>query len=205
MPKVSYHRVLDEHLHTLVAQGNHEAYDKLKKRYHYHSLTLCRDILKQYSKTGINVHELLSVCENKFAFIVGKYDPAVSSFYTYWKEVMLREIMDYLIDNSYAADVAGLKNTVSIDDEFDDKHTFSDYIHEKDDDREKKRKIFEIKNVIARHDDVFLKQESMLLNLVLDGYSIADLEHSGVMSRSKLYLTFNSAVVKLKKLIRRIK
>ena len=205
MPKVSYHRVLDEHLHTLVAQGNHEAYDKLKKRYHCHSLALCRDILKQYPKTGINVHELLSVCENKFSFIVGKYDPAVSSFFTYWKEVMLREIMDYLIDNSYAADVAGLKNTVSIDDEFDDKHTFSDYIHEKDDDREKKRKIFEIKNVIARHDDVFLKQESMLLNLILDGYSIADLEHSGVMSRSKLYLTFNSAVIKLKKLIRRIK
>lgn len=205
MPKISYHRVLDEHLHTLVAQGNHEAYDKLKKRYHNHSFTLCRDILRQYPKTGISVHELVAVCENKFSQIVGKYDPAVSSFFTYWKEVLLREIMDYLIDNSYATHIEGLTNSISIDQEFDDKHTFSDYIYEKDDDREKKRKIFELKNVIARNDDVFLKQESSLLNLILDGYSIADLEHTGVMSRSKLYLTFNSAVKKLKKLIRRIK
>ena len=205
MPKVSYHRILDEHLHTLAAQGNHEAYDKLKKRYHYHSLALCRDILRQYPKTGINVRELVAVCENTFSFIVSKYDPEVSSFFTYWKEVLLREIMDYLIDNSYATNIEGLKSTISIDQEFDDKHTFSDYVCEKDDDREKKRKIFELKNVIARHDDVFLKQESTLLNLILDGYSIADLEHSGVMSRSKLYLTFNSAVRKLKKLVRRIK
>ena len=205
MPKVSYHRILDEHLHTLAAQGNHEAYDKLKKRYHYHSLALCRDILRQYPKTSVNVRELVAVCENTFSFIVSKYDPDVSSFFTYWKEVLLREIMDYLVDNSYATNIEGLKSTISIDQEFDDKHTFSDYVCEKDDDREKKRKIFELKNVIARHDDVFLKQESTLLNLILDGYSIADLEHSGVMSRSKLYLTFNSAVRKLKKLVRRIK
>ena len=205
MPKVSYHRILDEHLHTLVAQGNHEAYDKLKKRYHYHSLALCRDILKQYSKTGISIRELLTVCEDEFAFVVKKYDPSGSSFFTFWKEVTLHKVMDYLIDNSYMSDTAGFRNAISIDQEFDDKHTLSDYISEKDENRERKRQIFEIKNVIAKHDDVFLKQESALLNLILDGYTIADLEHSGVMSRSKLYLTFNSAVAKLRKLIKRIK
>ena len=35
MPKVSYNRILDEHLHTLIAQGNHEALERLKRRYHY--------------------------------------------------------------------------------------------------------------------------------------------------------------------------
>ena len=204
MPKVSYHRILDEHLHSLIAQGNHEAYEKLKKRYRYHSLALCHDILKQYPNTGIEANELIAVCENFFASVVGKYDPSVSSFFTYWKEITTRAIMDYLIDNSYGAS-GGENSLVSIDQELDNRHVFFDYINEKDEDRERKRKIFEVKNIIARNDDVFLKEERMLLNLILDGYSIADLEHSGVMSRSKLYLTFNSAVRKLRRLIRRIR
>ena len=32
MPKVSYNRILDEHLHTLISQGNHEALERLKRR-----------------------------------------------------------------------------------------------------------------------------------------------------------------------------
>ena len=113
--------------------------------------------------------------------------------------------MDYLVDNSYKADSLELNGNISLDQELEDRHPLSDYIHEKDDLREKKRKLFEIKNVIARNDDVFTKQEAALLNLVLSGYTIADLEHSGVMSRSSLYLTFKTAVEKLQKLVRKIK
>ena len=205
MPKVSYHRILDEHLHTLIAQGNHEALERLKKRYYCHSLALCRDLLTQYPRTGISIDELMTVCENSFVFIVEKYDPSLSSFFSFWKESTLHRTMDYLVDNSFNTDISITKGNVSMDTEFEDNHALSDYIHEKDDNREKKRKIFEIKNVIAQNDDVFSKQESLLLNLVLNGYTIPELEHSGLMSRSNLYLTFNSAVEKLKKLVKKIR
>lgn len=207
MPKVSYHRLLDEHLHTLIAQGNHEALEKLEKRYHRHAVALCHDILAQYPRTGISIEELMAVCENSFVFIVSKFDPAISSFFTFWKEHALHRVMDYLINNSFNTDSSILKRNVSMDQEFgeEDNRNLSAFIYEKDDNREKKRKIFEVKNVIAKHDDVFTKQESALLFLVLDGYTIPELEHSGVMSRSGLYLTFNSAINKLRKLIKKIK
>lgn len=205
MPKISYNRILDEHLHTLIAQGNHEAFEKLKRRYHYHSLALCRDLLNHYQKTGISISELMAVCEGLFVSIVEKFDPSLSSFFSFWKESTIHRIMDYLIDNSYKADSTDLNGNVSLDQELEDRHPLSDYIHEKDDLREKKRQLFEIKNVIAQNDDVFTKQEAALLNLVLSGYTIADLEHSGVMSRSALYLTFKTAVEKLQKLVRKIK
>ncbi len=207
MPKVSYNRILDEHLHTLITQGNHEAFERLKRRYQHHSYALCHDLLNQYQKTGISITELMAVCEGQFVFIVKKYDPSLSTFFSFWKDITLHRLMDYLIDNSYKADSADINGNISLDQEFEDRHTISDYyIYEKDDDyREKKRKLFEIKNVIAKNDDVFTKQEAALLNLVLDGYTIADLEHSGVMSRSALYLTFKSATSKLEKLVKRIK
>ena len=45
MPKKPYNRILDEHLHILAAQGNHEAYLKLQKCYHMHALSLCAELL----------------------------------------------------------------------------------------------------------------------------------------------------------------
>ena len=114
-------------------------------------------------------------------------------------------MMDYLVDNSYKPDSTDINGNISLDQEFEDKHSISDYIHEVDEDREKKRKLFEIKNIIAQNDDVFTKQEAALLNLVLSGYTIADLEHGGVMSRSALYLTFKTATEKLQKLVRKAK
>ena len=205
MPKISYNRILDEHLHTLIAQGNHEAFERLKRRYHYHSLALCRDLLDHYQKTGISVSELMAVSEGLFISIVEKFDPSLSSFFSFWKESTMHRLMDYLVDNSYKADSTDLNGNISLDQELEDRHPLSDFIHEKDDLREKKRQLFEIKNVIASNDDVFTKQETALLNLVLSGYTIADLEHSGVMSRSALYLTFKTAVEKLQKLVRKIK
>ena len=205
MPKVSYNRILDEHLHTLIAQGNHEALERLKRRYRYHSLALCHDLLNQYQKTGITVEELMAVCEGIFIFIVEKFDPSQSTFFSFWKENTMYRLMDYLVDNSYKPDSTDINGNISLDQDYEDRHPLAEYIHEKDDLREKKRKLFEIKNVIAQNDDVFTKQEVVLLNLILSGYTIADLEHSGVMSRSALYLTFKSGTDKLQKLIKRIK
>lgn len=205
MPKVSYNRILDEHLHALIAQGNHEALAKLKRRYHYHSLALCRDLLNQYQKTGISVGELLIVCEDTFVFVIQKFDASLSSFFSFWKDTTIHRLMDYLVDNAYKEDSNGFKGNVSIDQTFDDNHSFSDYLFEKDDDREKKRKIFEIKNIIMQNEELFSQQEKALLNLVLDGYTIAELNHGGMMRKSMLYLTFNNAVTKLQTLIKKLR
>lgn len=205
MPKASYHSLLDEHLHALIAQGNHEALAKLKRRYFYHSLALCRDLLNQYQKTGLSIQELMAVCEDSFVNIVTRYDPSLSSFFSFWKDSTIHRLMDYLVDYAYKDDSAGFKGNVSIDQEFEDNHTISDYLYETDDTREKKRQLFEIKSVVAMNEDCFTKKERALLNLVLDGYTIGELEHSGVLSRSQLFLTFKNAVTKLQKLIKKIK
>ena len=68
MPHKSYHQILDEHLHILIAQGNHEAYNKLSYRYHRHSLTLVKDLLSKYTFTGVTNRELVLVCEDHFPF-----------------------------------------------------------------------------------------------------------------------------------------
>lgn len=203
MLKRSYNRILDEHLHILIAQGNHEAYQRLKKRYRFHALKLCRDLQSQYSKSGVTTTDLLAVCDNIFPFAVAKYDASLSSFFSFWKELTTQTIMDYIINNAYTADASDFSGAISLDQEFEDKHIFSDYIAEKDDDLHKEKMIAEIRNVIAKNELSFTKKEYALLNLILDGYSIGELEHSGLLSRSKLYLTFNSAIKKLKRMVKK--
>ena len=66
MPKKSYNTILDEHLHILIAQGNHEAYVKLVRRYRNHAAKLCHELLTQYEKTGVTVADLLAVCGDCF-------------------------------------------------------------------------------------------------------------------------------------------
>lgn len=202
MPKRSYNRILDEHLHILVAQGNHEAYQRLKKRYYFHSLKLCRDIMSQHSKSGVTIAELLAVCDDCFPIAVTKFDPSLSSLFSFWRELTTQTIMDYLIDNAYTANGAEFSGAISLDQEFEDKHTISDYVSEKDDDYHKRKLIVEIRNAIAKNEKFFTRKEYALLNLILDGYSIGELEHSGLISRTNLYLTFKSAVRKLKRFVK---
>ena len=141
------------------------------------------------------------MCDSDFRSIVEKYDAELSSFFSFWKQSACHYVMRYLEDNSYNADASSFKGSVSIDQEFDDNHSFADLLCEIDDSKIKRKKIIDVKRIIARNESRFTQQESAMLNLILDGYSIPDLEHSGLMSRSSLYLTFNAAVEKLQKII----
>ena len=204
MPKKSYNRILDEHLHILIAQGNHEAYVRLKKCYHLHSLSLCSDILMQYPESGVARSELVTICDDYFPVVVAKFNPALSSFYSFWKEGTIKEIMDYMIDNSYGADAFSFRGSVSFNQENEKNgNDYSDILAEVDDNREKRRMMFEIRGLIARSSWLFSSQEKTLLILLLEGYSFKELEHNGVMSRSTLYLTFNIAIRKLKNCIKK--
>ena len=138
-----------------------------------------------------------------FPIVAQKFENGLSSFYTYWREKTKQRIIDYLIDSDDGLEDADIRFIFSLDDQFDNRHSFSDYICEKDDDRYKRRLIFETKNIIARNEKMFSSQELALLNLALDGYSVGELEHSGLMKRSALYLTFKLAIDKLRIMVKK--
>ena len=199
MPQKSYNQILDEHLHILIAQGNHEAYNTLRKRYHIHASILVCELLKQYAYTGISSPELVSVCEEHFVFVISKYVPGRSSFYSFWKSSTSQHLMDYLVEHSYGADAYVFRGSISFDQKNEEMHSFSELIAEKSDEKAIKRKIFEIKHTIHKFDAFFSSTEKTLLNLILDGYSLADFEHTGVLRKSQINLTYKSAIEKLQK------
>lgn len=205
MPKKSYNTILDEHLHILIAQGNHEAYVKLVGRYRNHAAKLCHELLTQYEKTGVTVADLLAVCGDCFNSVVVKYDASVSSFYAFWKKITLHRLIDYLNINSYTAEAAVFNGDISIDQEFGDNHLYAEVLCERDDERFREKMIADIKRIVKKNSGFFKEKELIILNLSLEGYSLADLEHTGVISKSNLYITFNAAVQKLKELIVTIK
>ena len=201
MPSKPYNRILDEHLHILIAQGNHEAFERLKSRYYYHALKLCRGIISQFEATDIAIGDLMAVCSYYFLSIIKKFDPSMEkSFFSFWKKITEQKVTEYLAKNFYQEKKAH-KNSFSLDQDLEDKHTMYGIIYEKDDDAAIQKLVLEMKSVVRRNPDHFTKQETALLHFVLDGYSLSDLEHSGLMSRSALYLTFKSAVKKLQKLV----
>ena len=203
MPNKSFNQILDEHLHILIAQGNHEAYQSLNKRYHKHASLLCTNLLRQYPDTGISKKELLSLCEAHFLFVVTKYTNGLSRFYSFWKESTSQMLMDYLIENSYEGDSFVYKGIVSFDQNSDDRHCFGDLIGERDDEKALIRKAFEMKGLINKFGVFFTGQEKALLNLILEGYTLPELEHSGMLRKSYLYLTYKSAISKLHNLLRK--
>ena len=200
MPKKPYNRILDEHLHIIAAQGNHEAYLKLEKRYHMHALSLCAELLMQYPKSGISRKELVAICDDYFPLIIMKFNPTLSSFYSFWKESTTQELMDYMIENSYGADASSFCGTLSLD---NDNHSYIEMIAEINEDQNLRRKIFEVKGLIHRNSVFFTSYEKTLLLLVLDGYTLKEIEYTELMSKSKIYLTFNSGIEKLKKCLNR--
>lgn len=193
MPK-TYNRILDEHLHILITQGCYEAFIELKKRYHKHAQILCVGLLNQYQKTGITKTELVSVCDNHFPFVLKKYVSGLSSFYNFWETCTKQVAMDYLIEFSYEAEGVFFSGLFSIERDL----VNLELLQEKDTNKNLKRRVFEIRSVIAKYDLFFTEPEKALLNLVLSGYTISDLEKTGLYCKSTLYLTFNSAITKLK-------
>ena len=203
MPKKSQDRLLDEHLHSLVAQGNHDALIELRKRFHKHSRHLVNQLLIQYPNTGITKKELLAVCDSHFPFVVLKYNPLVqSSFLTFWRESTKNCAMDYLIENSYNGGAFGFRGVISFDEANEDSLCYGELIAERDDEKITKRQIFEVKTQLYKYKAFFTDQEFSIVNLILSGYSFSDLEHGEMMSRTTLYLTFKNAVKKLKKYIK---
>ena len=205
MSTITYKHVLDEHLHILVAQGNHEAFVELKKRYHKHADVLCARLLTQYPKTGIAKKELVGICDSHFPTIIRKYMSGMSSFYLFWEMCAKQEAMDFLVDFSYEAEGVFFSSTFSIDVDIEGKYGSLEFLHERDQNKDLKRKIFEARATLAKYDKFFTEVEKSLLNLAIAGYTVSDLEKTGIYSRSQLYLTFKTASEKMKKYLTLIK
>ena len=204
MPTKSEERLLDEHYLSLIAQGNHDALVELGKRYHKHSCHLVKNLLIKYPDTGVTKRELLLVCDNHFPFVIAKYNPLIgASFLTFWKESTENVVMDYLYDNSYQGGAFSFRGVISFDEENDLSMNYSELLAEKDDAKRNKRRIFEVKTILYRHKNVFSKQEFILLNLALNGFTYADFEKTGVMSRTTVHLTFKNAVKRLNNLLKK--
>lgn len=201
MPTKYIHRLLDDYLHVLITRGNHEAFEELKKRYHKHALVLVNNLLSQYVNTGVTKKELLSICDNYFPYAVTKYITGLSSFYNYWKENTTQRAIEYLVENSYGGEGSMFCGSVSFNQSTDGRYCFDDILAEKDYDWKLNRKIFEIRALLERNEKVFEGREKAIIELTLVGYSLSDLEATGLYGKTQLYLTFNNAAKKLKKLV----
>lgn len=199
MPNKSKQRIPDEKLHLLITRGNYEAFLELKKRYHKHSLVLVNDLLTQYINTGISKKDLTSVCDGHFAYVVRNYLTGRSSFYSYWKEITSQSAMDYLIDNSYGGEASIFNGSISLNQQGENSHDFDDILSEKDIDKNERRKIFEIKAILARNDASFTTSEKAVLNLLLTGITFKEIEKTGLYGKTYIHLTYKSAIEKLKK------
>ena len=198
MPNKSFNRILDEHLHILIAQGNHEAFNQLRRRYHRHALVLTTELIQQFNDTGITKKELVTVCDDHFVFVLSKYITGLSSFYSFWKESTMQALMDYIVENSYDGDASTFKGVISFDQNYDEKHLYSDFLAERGNEKKLRKKIFEVRQILKKYDIFFTYQEKTLLTLILEGYTLAEIEHAGLLGKSHLYLTYKNAVSKLK-------
>ena len=94
---------------------------------------------------------------------------------------------------------------VSFDEEADERRFAGERIAEFNEHHYNEKRIEELKRIIHAHRKEFKHQEFAMLTLMLEGYDLNDLEHTGMMSRSSLYLTFNNACDKIRKYIQTAK
>lgn len=206
MAPKTYNRILDEHLHILITQGNHEAYLYLVKRYRKYFKGLTCEMVEKYPNSGVSYKELMAICSQMFPSIVRKYDPGrLSSFFVFWRESSEKAMVDYLLENSYLANAAMFRGFVSFDEEADERRLAGERLAEFNETHYSEKRIEELKKIINAHRKEFKHQEFAMLTLMLEGYDLNDLEHSGMMSRSSLYLTFNNACDKIRKYLKRVK
>ena len=206
MAPKTYNRILDEHLHILITQGNHEAYLYLVKRYRKYFKGLTCEMIEKYPNSGVSYKELMAICSQIFPSIVRKYDPGrLSSFFVFWRESSEKAMVDYLLENSYLANAAMFRGFVSFDEEADERRLAGERLAEFNETHYSEKRIEELKKIINAHRKEFKHQEFAMLTLMLEGYDLNDLEHSGMMSRSSLYLTFNNACDKIRKYLKRVK
>ena len=152
MAPKTYNRILDEHLHILITQGNHEAYLYLVKRYRKYFKGLTCEMIEKYPNSGVSYKELMAICSQMFPSIVRKYDPGrLSSFFVFWRESSEKAMVDYLLENSYLANAAMFRGFVSFDEEADERRLAGERLAEYNETHYSEKRIEELKKIINAH------------------------------------------------------
>ena len=199
----TYRRILDEFFHTFAAQGNHVAYLQLLKRYKKAAQSLAYELIDiKYNGCGVSLSELVTICNDAFSYVVKKFDPQMCSFYSFWRKSTELQISDYMSNHYYSEKSKTQVSFVSFDEDYNENIFALDFVAENDENYQRIRSIREIKNIILKHKHDFEHQEFMLLLLSLEGYTMADFEHTGITSQSTIYLTFKKAIGKLNNVLR---
>ena len=89
------------------------------------------------------------------------------------------------------------RGVVSFDQNYDERHLYSEFLAEKDYSVLFKKQVQDIRRIITKYEVFFTSMEKAIINLVLEGYSLVELEHTGLLKKTQLYLTYNSALDKL--------
>ncbi len=191
----------DDYLHSLCAKNIPGAYEKFFQKYQVFSRKLVKQIQINYPGSGVSLEDLLAVCDSHFHIVVKKFDPNSGIFYSFWRTLIEREVMDYLMENSYKGKARTFAGIYVLDEEMDERQTYCEYLREDDDNRFSVQQIKELKLFLKQNSTKFDANELLVLNLNLEGYSLSEIEATGVIKRSTLYLTYNKAVDKLRKLL----
>lgn len=199
----TYRRILDEHSHTFIAQGNHVAFLQFVKRYKRAAQSLAYELIEaKYKSCGVTPIEIATVCNDAFPYVVKKFDPQRCSFYAFWRTTIELQIADYVGNNYFSEKSKTQISFISFDEDYNDNCFALDSVMENDENYQRVRSIRELKNMIIKNKRQFEHQEFMMLLLTLEGYTMADFEHTGITSQSTLYLTFKKAMYKLMNVIR---
>lgn len=191
----------DDYLHSLCAKNIPGAYEKFFQKYQVFSRKLVKQIQINYPGSGVSLEDLLAVCDSHFHIVVKKFDPNSGIFYSFWRTLIEREVMDYLMENSYKGKARTFAGIYVLDEEMDERQTYCEYLREDDDNHFSVQQIKELKLFLKQNSTKFDANELLVLNLNLEGYSLSEIEATGVIKRSTLYLTYNKAVDKLRKLL----
>ena len=199
----TYRRILDERTHTFIAQGSHAAYVQLQDRYKRATQAFIHELIDiKYKNCGVTPSELITICNDSFPNVVRKFNPQKCSFYTFWRKSIELQIGNYMSTNYYSEKSKTQVSFVSFDNDYNENTFVLDSVMENDENYQRMRSIHELKLMINKHKRDFEHQEFMMLLLTLEGYTIADFEHTGITSQSTLYLTFKKAIGKLANIIR---
>ena len=194
----TYRRILDERTFTFIAQGSHVAYVQLLDRYKRASQAFIHELIDlKYKSCGVTPGELTTICNDSFPNVVRKFNPQQCSFYTFWRKTIELQIGNYVCNNYFTEKSKTQVSFVSFDDDYNENTSVLDSVRESDENYLRMWSIRELKLMICKHKHDFEHQEFMMLLLTLEGYTIADFEHTGITSQSTLYLTFKKAIGKL--------
>ncbi|NLZ15862.1 MAG: hypothetical protein GXY27_04230 [Erysipelotrichaceae bacterium] len=199
--KITKDYLTDDYLHSLCAKNIPGAYEKFFRKYQMFSRKVVKQIQINYPNSGVSFEDLLAVCDSHFHIIVKKYDPNSGNFYSFWHTLIEREVMDYLMENSYKGKARVFAGVYTLDEEMDERQACYEYLREDDETHLTERQIKELKLFLKQNSSKFEANELLVLNLNLEGYSLSEIEATGVMKRSTIYLTYNKAVEKLRKLL----